>query len=173
LNTKTLIKKSKQLKINRQVMPFNMIKSILIMWSSEQSKTDIEELKTFGHELRNAGKEVVFLTYYPIKKLGLDMQENEIYKFCCNGDFNLFGIPKSASLKATLQRPFNLLINGCLEEHVLMNTIAVFSKSSFRIGVLNSPECTEFYEISIKPNGADLCENYLIEIGKCLNKITS
>lgn len=173
MNTKALIKKSKQLKIKRQVLPFNLVKSILILWHSEQSKTDIEELKTFGHELRKVGKEVVFLTYYPLKKLGLDMQENEIYKFCCKGDFNLFGAPKTAGLKTHLQRSFDLLINGCLDEQVFLNTIAVYSKASYRIGVLNNPESTEFYEISIKPNGADLCENYLIEIGKCLNKITS
>jgi hypothetical protein len=173
LNTKALIKKEKQLKIKRQVLPFLHVKSILIVWNSEQSKTDIEELKTFGHELRKAGKNVVFLTYYPLKKLGPDMQENELYKFCCKGDFNIFGVPKTSSLKAILQHPFDLFINGYLEDHTFINTMAVYSKASFRIGALNHQDNTTFYEISIKPNGADLCENYLIEIGKCLNKIIS
>ncbi len=171
MNSKALIKKSRQLKINRSALPFDAIKSVLIIWDSSQAKQEIEELKTFGHELRKSGKDIVFLTYYPIKKLGPDMQPNEIYRLCCKGDFNFFTAPKSKELKLLLETPFDLLINGCLNNNDYLKTIAVFSKAKFRIGPYLENDDTNFYEFLVKPNGADPCENYLIEIGRSLRKI--
>lgn len=152
-------------------MPFNEVKKILIIWDANQSKTDTDELKTFGHELTKANKEVTFLVFYPIKKLKPDMQSNEMYQLICKGDFSLFGSPQSKLLKDLLKVKYDLLINACLYSNNYIDTIAVYSSASFRIGPYISNENTALYEISIKPNGADLCENYLIEIGKCLNKI--
>lgn len=171
MNSKALIKKTAQLKINRSALPFDAIKSVLIIWDSTQARQEIEELKTFGHELRKSGKDTVFLTYYPIKKLTPDMQPNEMYRLCCKGDFNLFAAPKSKDLLQLLETPFDLLINGCLHNNDFLKTIAVFSKSKFRIGPYLESEDTNFYELLVKPNGADPCENYLIEIGKSLRKI--
>lgn len=152
-------------------MPFSEVKTVLLVWDSNQSRTDIEEIKTFGHELRKNGKEITFLTFHPIKKLSPDMQENELYKLCCKGDFNLFGAPGSVHIKSILNNSYDLLINGCLNENEYLRTISVFSKANFRIGPYLEESDTNFYEIMIKPNGADPCENYLIETGRYLRKI--
>ena len=66
----------------RMAKNFNSIQTVLIVWDATQSKSDIEELKTFGHELRQSGKSITFLAYHPIKKLSADMQPNEIYQLC-------------------------------------------------------------------------------------------
>jgi hypothetical protein len=171
LKFSALIKKSKNQLIKRQVMPFDKVKKILIMWDSNQSKTDTDELKTFGHELTKAHKEVTFLVFYPLSKLKPDMLSNDMYHLICKGDFNLFGAPKTKALKEVLNVKYDLLINACLTPNQHLDTIAVYSSASFRIGPYTSNDNTNLYEISIKPNGADLCENYLIEIGNCLNKI--
>lgn len=171
MNTKSLIKKTLKLKINRQVKPIKSIHSVLIMWDSKQSKTDVEELKTFGHELRNSGKDVVFLCFYDLKKLSPEMQSTELYQLCSKADFNFWGQPSSENLKKITTKTFDLLINASLNSNNFLNTIAVYSKSLFRVGCYSDSEDIAFYEISIKPNGADLMENFLIEIGKCLNKI--
>lgn len=99
------------------------------------------------------------------------MQPNEIYRLCCKGDFNFFTAPKSKELKLLLETPFDLLINGCLNNNDYLKTIAVFSKAKFRIGPYLENDDTHFYEFLVKPNGADPCENYLIEIGRSLRKI--
>ena len=154
-------------------MPFEDIKSALILWFANQSREDIEELKTFGHELRKKGINITFLAFHPIKKLSPDMQPNELHQLCCKGDFNLFEKPKSNNLLNIINNPFDLLINGCLEDNKFIHTICAMSKAKFRIGVYNSTNnYNSFYELLIKPNGVDLCENYLIEIGKNLKKIT-
>lgn len=171
LKSKALIKKSKQLNIQRGATPFADIKNVLLIWDANQSKTDIEELKTFGHEMRKSGKNITMLTFYPLKKLGADMQPNEIYKLCCKGDFSMFATPKSKNLKDILSVQYDLLINGCLNDNEYLKTIAVFSKAKFRIGPFLENEDTNFYELLIRPNGADPCENYLIEIGRSLRKI--
>ena len=171
MNTKALIKKTKQLKYNRSATPFQHIHSVLLCWDSNQPRSEIEELKTFGHEMRKAGKEITFLAFHAIKKLTPDMQPNALHQLVCRGDFNLFKAPKSKYLLDILNQPYDLLINGCLTENEYLNTISVFSKSKFRIGPYLSNDETAFYELLIKPNGADLCENYLIEIGKYLQKI--
>jgi len=170
LKTSALIKKVKQLKIGRKVLPYPEIKSVILLWDSTQSRTDIEEIKTFGHELRKSGKEITFLTFHPLKKLPADMQPNELYRLCCKSDFSLFAFPKSKELKELLDKPFDLLINGCLSENEFLKTIAVFSKAKFRIGPYLQTEDTNFYELLIRPNGADPCENYLIETGRYLKK---
>lgn len=144
---------------------------MLMIWDGSQAKTDIEELKTFGHELRKKGKDITFLTFHPVKKLGPDMQSNDLYQLACKGDFSIWETPKSAGLKHLLNREFDLLINGCLKENPWLRTMAVFSRAKFRIGPFLENEDTGFYEILIRPNGADLCENYLIETGRCLRKI--
>jgi hypothetical protein len=171
LKLKSLIKKNKQLRIKRQVVPFDQIKTVLMVWDSAQSRTDIEELKTFGHELRKKGKEITFLTFHAIKKFPNDMQANDLYKLICKGDFNLFASPKSKILKDLLNFPYDLLINGCLSDNEFLKSVVVYSKAGFRIGPYNSNDDIPFYEILIKPNGADPCENYLIETGKYLQKI--
>lgn len=171
MKTKALIRKSKQLQIPRSAKPFKEVQSVLLLWDASQNKSDIEELKTFGHELRKSGKEIVFLVFHPVKKLGADMLPNEIHKLCCKGDFNLFAAPKSKTLNDLLDRPFDLLINGCLTDNEYLKTISVFSKSKFRIGPFLSNDDPNFYELLISPNGANPCENYLIEIGKNLSKI--
>ncbi|MDI1233536.1 MAG: hypothetical protein PSX81_04590 [bacterium] len=155
----------------RMAKNFNSIESVLIVWDASQSKSDIEELKTFGHELRQSGKEITFLTYHPIKKLSPDMLPNEIYHLCSKADFSFFEVPKGASLKALLNKPFDLFINGCLADNKTMKTLAAYTQSQFRIGPYIDSEDTNFYELMIIPNGADPCENYLIEIGKYLKKI--
>lgn len=144
---------------------------MLLLWDVTQPKSEIEELKTFGHELRKSGKDIVFLTFHPVNKLGQDKLPNEIHQLVCKGDFNLFQAPKSKSLKELLDRPFDLLINGCLSENEYLKTLAVYSKAKFRIGPYIQNEDTNFYELLISPNGANPCENYLIEIGKNLSKI--
>lgn len=155
----------------RMAKNFNSIESVLIVWDATQSKSDIEELKTFGHELRQSGKEITFLTYHPIKKLSPDMQPNELYQLCAKSDFSFFEAPKSASLKSILSKPFDLFINGCLADNKTMKTLAAYTQAQFRIGPYINSTDTNFYELMIIPNGADPCENYLIEIGKYLKKI--
>lgn len=155
----------------RMAKNFNSIQTVLIVWDATQSKSDIEELKTFGHELRQSGKSITFLAYHPIKKLSADMQPNEIYQLCAKADFSFFEAPKSASLKALLNQPFDLFINGCLADNKTMKTLAAFTQAQFRIGPYTHPSDTNFYELMVIPNGADPCENYLIEIGKYLKKI--
>ena len=167
----TLIKKAKGQKFVRTALPFKSIEKVLMIWDSNQSRTDVEELKTFGHELRKSGKSITFLTFHSLKKFPVDMQENDLYRLCCKGDFNLIAAPKSKKLKGILMQPFDLLINGCLSEHPYLKTIALYSKAKFRVGPYLSNDDTYFYELLIKPNGADPCENYLIEAGKYLNKI--
>lgn len=152
-------------------MPFDAIQSVLMVWDATQPKTDIEELKTFGHELRKKGKDITFLTFHPIKKLTPDMQPNDLYQLCCKGDFSIWETPKSTGLKHLLNRDFDLLLNGCLHENNWIKTIAAFSKAQFRIGPYLNSQDTNFYEILISPNGADPVENYLIETGRCLRKI--
>ena len=171
MKSKALIKKTAQLKINRSALPFDAIKSVLMIWDSSQSKQEIEELKTFGHELRKSGRDIIFLTFYPFKKLAADMQPNELYRLCCKGDFNFISAPKSKDLRLLLETPFDLLINGCFNNNDFLKTIVVYSKAKFRIGPYLEIEDTNFYELLIKPNGADPCENYLIEIGRSLRKI--
>jgi hypothetical protein len=171
LNIKDLIKKSRQAGQKRMAKNFNIIRSVLITWDSTQPKSEIEELKTFGHELRQSGKEITFLAYHPIKKFGPDMQPNELYRLCCKSDFSFLNAPKSPELKSLLAKPFDLFINGCLPDSKIMKTIAAYTQSLFRIGPYQDPSDTNFYELMILPNGADLCENYLIEIGKYLKKI--
>jgi hypothetical protein len=171
LKTKALIKKVRQLSIPRTARAYKDIHTVLLLWDASQDKSDIEELKTFGHELRKSGKEIAFLVFHPIKKLGPDMLPNEIHKLCCKGDFNFFAVPKSKALKDVLETPYDLLINGCLSDNEYLKTISVFSKAKFRIGPYLQNDDTNFYELLISPNGANPCENYLIEIGKNLSKI--
>ena len=173
MNTEALIKRTRKLKINREVIPFDRINRVLIVWEGNQDKAQVDEIKAFGHELRNKGKDITFLTYYPMKKLDKDMQANEIYKLCCKSDFSMFLVPKSKQIKDILSENFDLLINGCLDGNDYLKTIAAYSKAKFRIGPYNDQADTSLYEISIKPNGADLCENYLIETGRYLRKIVS
>lgn len=142
-----------------------------MVWDATQPKSEIEELKTFGHEMRQSGKEITFLTYHPIKKLTPDMQPNELYQLCTKADFNFVGAPKSEQLKKLMSRPYDLFINGCLQENKTMMTLAAYTQAHFRIGPYHDSTDTDFYELMILPNGADLCENYLIEIGKYLKKI--
>jgi hypothetical protein len=171
LNSKSLIKKTRQLGIERKAIRFDAIDKVLLMWDASQSKTDIEELKTFGHELRKSGKNITFLVYHPLKKFPADMKSNELHRLCCKGDFNMFQAPKNGELLNLIRQPFDLLINGCLSENSYLQTISVFSKAGFRVGPFLQNEDTSFYELLIKPNGADPCENYLIEIGRYLRKI--
>ncbi len=171
MNSRTLIKKTRQLGIERKALPFDAIKSVLMIWDAQQSKTDIEELKTFGHELRKSGKNITFLVFHPIKKFTADMQSNDLHRLCCKGDFNLFQAPKSKQLLDLIRQPTDLLINGCLSEHPYLGAISVFSKAQFRVGPFLQNEDTNFYELLVRPNGADPCENYLIEIGRYLRKI--
>lgn len=152
-------------------MPYQNVQTVLMIWDATQSRTDIEELKVFGHELRKSGKNITFLSFYPIKKLTADMQPNEMHKLCCKADFNFFGLPKSKNLTDILNQPCDLLINGCLSENSFLKTIATYSKAKFRIGPFLEQDDTHFYEILIKPNGANPCENYLIETGRYLRKI--
>ncbi len=171
MNLKTLIKKSKQSASKRMAKNFNIIETVLIVWDATQPKSEIEELKTFGHELRQTGKEITFLAYHPIKKLSPDMQPNEIHRLCSKADFSFLDAPKSAELKELMAKPFDLFINGCLPENKTMKIFAAFTQSRFRIGPYLDSSDTNFYELMILPNGADPCENYLIEIGKYLKKI--
>lgn len=122
--------------------------------------------------MRKSGKEISFLTYHPVKKFSDDMQGNELYQLICKADFNFRGLPKSASLKKILQTKYDLLINGCITENEVLQTVAVFSHAKFRIGpFIQEMDDSYFYELMVKPNGADPLENYLIEIGKSLIKI--
>lgn len=171
LNAKGLIKKTRQLGIPRTAIAFDSIRNVLMVWDASQSKTDIEEIKTFGHELRMSGKNITFLTFHALKKLTPDMKENDLYRLCCKGDFNMFASPKTKSLQDLLNKPYDLMINGCLSENSYLASISVFSKAKFRVGPFLENDDTNFYELLIKPNGADLCENYLIEIGRYLRKI--
>ncbi|MES2617960.1 MAG: hypothetical protein V4613_08775 [Bacteroidota bacterium] len=166
-----LIKKSKQNAGKRLAKNIDIIESVLIVWDATQPKTEIEELKTFGHEFRQKGKNITFLAYHPIKKLAADMQPNDLYRLCCKSDFSYWQTPKSNDLKKILEEPYDLFINGCLQEHKTMHTLAAFTKSRFRIGPYITPNDENFYELMVQPNGADPCENYLIEIGKYLKKI--
>jgi len=99
------------------------------------------------------------------------MKSNELHRLCCKGDFNLFQAPKSKELLELIRQPFDLLINGCLIENSYLATLSVFSNAKFRVGPYLQNEDTNFYELLIKPNGANPCENYLIEIGRYLRKI--
>jgi len=159
------------LRIKRIMKPYLQIQSVLLIWDASQNRTDIEEIKIFGHELRKAGKDITFLAFHPIKKLTEDMMPNEIYKLCCKADFNFFLGPKSINLRSILSKKYDLMINGCLTENNYMKTMATFCHAQFRIGPYIEESDINFYEIMIKPNGADPCENYLIEVGKCLRKI--
>lgn len=156
---------------SRTATPYPSIHSVLICWDGTQAQADIDEIKDLGHELRRAGKEITFLAYYPMKKLGPDMQSNALHQLICRSDFNFFKAPKSQSLKEICNTPYDLLINACLDGNEFLNTIAVFSKAKFRIGPFINNEDTYFYELLIKPNGADPCKNYLVEIGRSLQKI--
>jgi hypothetical protein len=171
LNTKSLIAKSKQSQTKRMAKNFNIIESVLIIWDATQSKQEIEELKTFGHELRQTGKAITFLAYHPIKKLTPNMQPNELYQLATKADFSFFEVPKGAELKKLLAQPFDLFINGCLQDNKVLKILAAYTQAKFRIGPYLSAEDTNFYELMVLPNGADLLENYLIEIGKYLKKI--
>lgn len=171
MNAKGLIKKTKQLRIPRRAIAFDNISDVLMVWDASQSKSDIEELKTFGHELRRAGKNLTFLTFHSLKKLSPDMKENDMHKLCCKGDFTMFAAPKSKHLQELLNKSYDLMINGCLAENSYLACISVFSKAKFRVGPFLENDDTNFYELLIKPNGADPCENYLIEIGRYLRKI--
>jgi hypothetical protein len=171
LNLKALIKKSKQSNNKRLAKNFNIIETVLIVWDATQAKSEIEELKTFGHEMRQSGKTITFLTYHHLKKLPPDMQPNELYRLCSKADFSFFEAPKSIDLKNILNQSFDLFINGCLQDNKIMQTLAAFTQSHFRIGPYINTTDTNFYELMILPNGADPCENYLIEIGKYLKKI--
>lgn len=171
MKLKSLIKKSKLAGIKRLAKNFNIIETVLIVWDATQSKSEIDEIKSFGHEMRQNGKEITFLAYHPVKKLGRDMQPNEIYNLCSKADFSFFETPKSPDLKKLLNKPYDLFINGCLKDNKIMKTLAAFTHSHFRIGPYINSTDTNFYEMMIMPNGADPCENYLIEIGKYLKKI--
>ncbi len=171
LNLRSLIAKSKQSQSKRMAKNFSIIDSVLIVWDATQPKQEIEELKTFGHELRQMGKAITFLAYHPIKKLTPIMQPNELYQLASKADFSFFEVPKGVELKKNLAKPFDIFINGCLKEHKLLITLAAFTQAKFRIGPYIDASDTHFYELMIKPNGADLLENYLIEIGKHLKKI--
>jgi len=171
LNAKGLIKKTKQLAIPRRAIAFDNISDVLMVWDASQSKSEIEELKTFGHELRMAGKHITFLAFHGLKKLSPDMKENDLYRLCCKGDFTMFASPKSKQLQDLLGKPYDLMINGCLSENQYLASISVFTKAKFRVGPFLENDDTNFYELLIKPNGADPCENYLIEIGRYLRKI--
>lgn len=171
MNLKALIKKSKLAAGKRQAKNFNNIETVLIVWDATQSKSETEELKTFGHELRQSGKQITFLTYHPIKKLSADMQPNELYKLCSKADFSIFDAPKSSAIKELLNIPFDLFINGCLQENKIIKSLAAYTQAHFRIGPYVQTTDVNFYELMILPNGADPCENYLIEIGKYLKKI--
>ncbi len=168
----SLINKEKKSTTKRFVLPLKQVNSVVIIWDNELSKSDIEELKTFGHEYRNAGKDITFVCFYNLKKLPKDFVSTDLYQLFCKNDFNLFGAPKSPALKALLNKPFDMLINGKIGGNKWIDTISCFSKASFRIGPYSDSNNILFYEIMIKPNGADLVENYLIEIGNYLNKIT-
>ncbi len=171
MNSRSLIKKSKQLGIERHAIRYDEIRKVLLVWDATQSKTDIEEIKAFGHALRKSGKDITFLAFHPIKKFSPDMKENELHRLCCKGDFNMFQVPKKKELLDLIRQPFDLLVNCCLSEHPYLTSIAVFTKAGFRVGPFLQNEDTNFYELLVKPNGADPCENYLIEIGRYLRKI--
>ncbi len=83
----------------------------------------------------------------------------------------MFQVPKSKELLELIRQPYDLLINGCLSENPFLRTLSVFSTARFRVGPYLQNEDTNFYELLIKPNGADPCENYLIETGRYLRKI--
>jgi hypothetical protein len=171
LNSRSLIRKSRQLAIERSALRYDAIGKVLLIWDANQSKTDIEELKAFGHALRKSGKDITFLVFHPLKKFPPDIKANELHRLCCKSDFNFFQLPKSKELLELIRQPFDLLVNGCLSDHPYLTAIAVFSKAKFRVGPFLQNEDTNFYELMVKPNGADPCENYLIEIGRYLRKI--
>lgn len=171
LNAKALIKKTRQLAIERTSVNFDSIHKVLMIWDARQSKTDTDELKTFGHELRKSGKDITFLVFHNIKKLTADMQANELHRLCCRGDFSMFQVPKNKELLELIRQPYDLLINGCLSENSFLTSISVYSKARFRVGPFLQNDDTNFYELLIKPNGADPCENYLIETWRYLRKI--
>lgn len=168
----SLINKEKKSTTKRFVLPLKQINSVVIIWDNELSKSDIDELKTFGHELRNAGKDITFVCFYNLKKLPKDHVSTELYQLFCKNDFSLFGTPNSQGLKTLLNKPFDMLINCKIGGNKWLDALSCLSHASFRIGPYSETNNISFYEIMIKPNGADLMENYLIEIGNYLNKIT-
>ncbi len=171
MNVNNLIKKIGKLKRKRIAKNLSVIQSVVILYESTQSVQEINEIRAFGNEFILRGKEVQFIIYYPNKKVPELNNTMPDTLSICKSDFNFLGYPSSNGIKKIISTEYDLLINACLTDSKPLHTIAAFSKSHFRIGVYPNAKFEAFYELLVAPNGADLIENYLIEIGKNLKKI--
>jgi len=77
-------------------------------------------------------------------------------------EFNWFGFTKSSSMEQFLGRPFNLLIDLCMEDYKEVTTLVALSKAEFKVGLIPVPQ--KYYDFMIDLGADRNMKKYIDQI---------
>lgn len=97
-------------------------------------KSGFEEIKLFDKFLKESGIKAEFIGYSPMEEVSSDMILRDRFKNLSPKDLDFFQRPKSAEIKAFIQKEFDILIDLSLTRYFVLDYICSLSQAHFKVG---------------------------------------
>ncbi|QEC50967.1 hypothetical protein EDD80_101589 [Anseongella ginsenosidimutans] len=99
-----------------------------------QTLEDVLRIKDFAAYLKEQGKKVTVFGYTSPANETAFKTKSVFFDYLTEKDLNFFFIPSAQKTAGFLERPFDILINFCLEDCFPLTWLTAMSKATFRIG---------------------------------------
>ncbi|MBN2610065.1 MAG: hypothetical protein JXB00_00765 [Bacteroidales bacterium] len=133
IGNKLLQRKLKNIKRNPLVCNINEAKTVGIIYNATNT-VSFEIIKDFTKTLIQKNIVVSALGYVHSKKLIDHYLYRKGFDFFTKNNLNWYYRPESDSVKEFIQKPFDILINLCLETYYPIHYILALSASPFKVG---------------------------------------
>ncbi|MFO7657136.1 MAG: hypothetical protein R6W78_08715 [Bacteroidales bacterium] len=133
IGNKLLQRKLRNIKRNPLVCNINEAKTVGIIYNATNT-VSFEIIKDFTKTLIQKNIEVSALGYVHSKKLVDHYLYRKGFDFFTKNNLNWYYCPESESVEEFIKKPFDILINLCLESYYPINYILALSASRFKAG---------------------------------------
>ncbi|MFO8055385.1 MAG: hypothetical protein R6U19_09530 [Bacteroidales bacterium] len=139
-----------------------------------RNEEHLKKLEAYMHKLQQEGKEVNMLLFFPHKEIPHFCMPRLSVDFVPKKMLNWYSIPQGKKIRDFQRKPFDLLIDLCLEPRKETLYVVATSKASMKVG-LYKEERVKYYDFMLSCKNADSrnLDNYIREVEKYLKKINT
>lgn len=149
----------------RDFIPFDEAQSFLLAYSTGQPESEQKAVKHLAERLRQRGKTVMVLSYYPKrrqKKGEIPPDDTRSISFTRN-DFDLLGLPKSEKVKKFLTQVYDYFIGLSMDNVLPLKAMAGMTRSRCRIGFYRE-QFMPYYDLMFGQGGDGDMNKFIADI---------
>lgn len=148
----------------------NEAKNIGVMFNAPDEK-HFAQIKKFVQDQKDQGKKVTALGFVPKSEHRDWFQNNEVFGFFTNEDFNWYFKPKGRKVVGFMSEPFDLLIDLRLRRSIPLLFIVSLSRATFKVGRFHS-DFKEYYDLMMElPDNVDDLAFFIEQMTHYLNML--